>query len=281
LRSIPWLKRSQLLAFFGLTFAITWGGWFLLLALESGSLPFKLDPNSFAATLLFRFSGWGPAISALLLTALVSGKKGMQDFFRSLVRWRVGIQWYAVVLFSFLAIILVVMAASRLLGWPLPASPYLTVWYSPILLFVPAVLVSIGLAAIAEEPGWRGYALPRLLSRYHPLLAAFLLGIIWGLWHLPIYILDGDSPLNFLLLLLQTPALSILIAWAYLHTKKSTLLCIIFHGAIDGTWVLLLNDSSEIHVSVLLTGMMWVAVLVVLAISGPRLSRQQQEELAV
>jgi hypothetical protein len=91
LRSTPWLKRYQLLAFFGLTFGITWGGWFLLLALQSGILPFKLEANSLAATLLFRLSGWGPAISALLLTALVAGKKGLQDFFRSLVRWRVGI----------------------------------------------------------------------------------------------------------------------------------------------------------------------------------------------
>lgn len=183
-------------------------------------------------------------------------------------------------LFSFLAIVLAVIAFSHLLGWTLPGSPYLTAWYSPILLFLPAVLVGIGLAALAEEPGWRGYALPRLLSRYNPLLAAVLLGLIWGLWHLPIYILTADSPLNFFLFMFQTPALSILITWVYLHTKRSTFISILFHGAIDGTWVLFLNDSNQIQVSVLLTAGMWTAVIIVIAIFGLRLYHQPKVEQA-
>jgi membrane protease YdiL (CAAX protease family) len=276
-RYSPWLKRYQLLAFFGLAFAITWGGWFLLLALQSGVLRFKLDPNSLTATLMFRFSGWGPTISAIVLTALVAGKGGLREYFRSLARWRVGLRWYAVVLFTMTAIILAVMAVARLLGWPLPVSPYLTAWYSPFLLIIPAVFVGSVEAGIAEEPGWRGYALPHLLSRFNPLTAALILGVIWGLWHLPIYILDADTPLNFLVLMLQTPALSILIAWAYINTKRSTLMAILFHGAIDGTWVLFLNNTEEIHVNGLLTAGMWVAALIVLAIFGTRLSRQPQE----
>jgi membrane protease YdiL (CAAX protease family) len=275
---VLWLKRHQLVAFFAITFAITWGGWFLLLALQSGVLPFKLDSESLGANLMFRLSGWGPTIAAIVLTALLSGKAGLREFFSRIVRWRVGLQWYAVALFSLVVIALAVMALYTMLIGPLPANPYITAWYSPILLFVPAVLISVGLAGISEEPGWRGYALPRLLSRHNALLAAVLLGLIWGLWHMPIYILDADGPLNFLLLMLQAPALSIFITWVYLHTKRSTLVSILFHGAIDGTWVLFLNNSNLVQVNVLITVVMWVAVAVVLVISGPRLQRKQLVE---
>jgi len=275
-RFVLWLKHYQLLAFFVLTYGITWGGWFLLFALQSDLLPFRLDPNSLATILLFRLSGWGPAIAAVVLTALIGGKHGLREFFSRFVRWRVGPGWYAAALFSFLVITLIVLALSPLLIGTLPGSPYMSSWYSPILLFLPGVLVATAKAALPEEPGWRGYALPRLLSRYNALLAGLLLGLIWGVWHLPIYILSADSPVNFLLLVAQSTGLSILITWVYLHTKGSILISILFHGAIDSAWVILLNDSSLVQVNVLLTGVIWAAVMIVLAIFGPHLSRQRQ-----
>jgi len=272
-----WLKHYQLLSFFVLTYGVTWGGWFLLLALQSGLLPFRLDPDSLAGTLLFRLSGWGPAIAAVVLTALIGGKQGLREFFSRFVSWRVGPGWYATALFSFLVITLVVLALSPLLIGTHPSSPYMSSWYSPILLFLPGVLVATAKAALPEEPGWRGYALPRLLSRYNALLAGVLLGLIWGVWHLPIYILTADSLVNFLLLVAQATGLSILITWVYLHTKGSILISILFHGAIDSAWVIILYDSSLVQVNMLLTGVIWAAVIIVLAIFGPQLSRQRRE----
>jgi membrane protease YdiL (CAAX protease family) len=167
---LSWLERHQLLAFFVLAFGITWGGWLLLIA-------FKLTSNSLVATVFY--PGWGPAIAAIVLTALLGGKQGVRSFFSSFVRWRVGPGWYAVALFSFLLIVLTGIGLYRLLFGPFPGTPYLATWYSPILWFLPLVLLHIVLSALPEEPGWRGYALPRLLSRYHPLVASLLLGLIW------------------------------------------------------------------------------------------------------
>src|SRR5262249_26340136 len=138
-RFVLWLKHYQLLAFFVFTFGITWGGWFLLLVLQSNLLPFKWDVHSLSATLLFRLSGWGPAIAAILLTTLIGGKQGLREFFSRFVRWRVGPGWYAVALFSFLVMTLVVIALSPLMTGTLPGSPYMTSWYSPILWFLPGV----------------------------------------------------------------------------------------------------------------------------------------------
>lgn len=279
-----WLKRHQLVAFFVLVFGISWSGWFLLLIFQSGLFPFKVNADSLAGTFLSDFPHFGPAISALTLTALLSGKQGMREYFSRLIYWRVGLQWYAVALFFPVVMALAVMALSLLLIGPLPRNPSLTAWYSPIVWFFLLVLIQIGLNALAEEPGWRGYALPRLLSQHHALLAAVILGLLWGLWHLPLFLLgdvfDANGPLSFFLFLLQTSGLSILLTWLYLHTERSILFSILFHAAINAAVGLFLgNTTDQFKTTLILTGVIWVAVIIVILISGPRLSREQGNQL--
>jgi membrane protease YdiL (CAAX protease family) len=284
---VVWLKRYQLFAFFALAFAITWGLWFFLIASQAGILPLKLAANSPAAMLLFRLAGWGPAVSALVLTPLVSGKRGMREFFSRLVLWRVGLQWYAVTLFRVQIVVLAVVGLYILLVGPLPGSPLLATWYAPILEFLPMLLLGVALVGFPEEAGWRGYALPRLLSRYTPFTASLLLGIIWGLWHLPLYTIIYPYGLaGFLLFLLRTVALSVLITWVYLHTKRSLLISILFHSAIDTSTGIFLTSVAATGfsgvpftiVNALYTGLLWVAVAIIVAISGLRLSRKAQAE---
>ncbi len=277
---VSWLKGHQLLTFFVLAFAITWGGWLLLIA-------FRLISNALVVTLFY--PGWGPAIAALVLTALVGGKQGVRAFFSSFVRWRAGLQWYAVALFSFLLIVLVAIALSRLLFGTFPGNPSLATWYSSILWFLPLVLLHIVLSALPEEPGWRGYALPRLLSRYNPLVASLILGLIWGVWHLPNYtLLYPVGPLNFSLFLLHAVALSILMTWVYVHTKGSLLISgLLFHAAIDTAPIFLSGvDLSGVGIAgmngskvlLLVTIGLWIAVMIVLVLFGPHLRRQPQGE---
>jgi membrane protease YdiL (CAAX protease family) len=276
---VSWLKRHQLLAFFVLAYAITWGGWWLLIA-------FKLISNSLVATVFY--PGWGPAIAALVLTALVGGKRGLREFFSSFVRWRVGLQWYAVALFFMIAVLLTAFGSSHLLFGTFPGNPilstFLSSWYAFIPLFFPMVLQHVVLSALPEEPGWRGYALPRLLSRYNPLVASLILGLIMGLWHLPNYtILYPVGLLNLLLFLLQTVALNILYTWIYVHTKRSLLISILFHAAQDTAGTIFLSGVALTGmngntVMILITVVLWIAVAVVLIIFGPHLRRGQQGE---
>jgi membrane protease YdiL (CAAX protease family) len=278
---VSWLRRHQLLVFFALTFAFTWGLWFLFIASRANILPLKLASSSPVATFLIQFAGWGPAISALVLTALIGGKRGIGELFSRLLRWRVGLQWYALVIFLPLVI---VWAAVGLYILFVGSFPGLTAWYIPLIRFVPLLPVAVVLVGLAEEPGWRGYALPRLLSRYAPFTAGVLLGIIWGLWHLPLYtFIYPYGVLGFLVFLLRVVALSILFTWVYLHTKKSVLITILFHAATDTSTALFfpsvvaVSGFSGFHfmlVSVLFTGLLWVMVGIVLAISALSLSRR-------
>jgi membrane protease YdiL (CAAX protease family) len=87
-------------------------------------------------------------------------------------------------------------------------------------------------APIGEEIGWRGYALPRLLSRWSPFTAGAVLGVIWAVWHLPVVLADPGLrvPAPFLL---QVVPLSILFTWLFLRTKGSVLIAVLFHAWFD------------------------------------------------
>ena len=123
----------------------------------------------------------GPIFSGLLLTALLDGRAGLREFAARLLRWRVGLRWYAV------ALLLTPLLAALTLG--------VLSLFSPV--FVPGILVSgdkailvisalaAGLVAgLFEEPGWTGFVTPKLRQRYGLFTAGLILGAMWGFWHL-------------------------------------------------------------------------------------------------
>jgi membrane protease YdiL (CAAX protease family) len=88
-----------------------------------------------------------------------------------------------------------------------------------------------------EEIGWRGFALPRMAESMGFRAASLLLGVIWALWHLPLFFLPGaDTYLqSFPVWGLEVVALSVAIAWLYTHVKGSLLLTMLMHSAINQT----------------------------------------------
>src|SRR6201986_3575833 len=80
------LARYPVFFFFLLSFVLTWGYFWLIWA------PLGL-PDS-----LIALGGFGPAVSAFLVLARTSGKPGVLRLLRSIVHWRVGLQWYLVAL---------------------------------------------------------------------------------------------------------------------------------------------------------------------------------------
>ena len=84
-------------------------------------------------------------------------------------------------------------------------------------------------AGTNEEPGWRGLALPKLQLNYSPLVASIILGLIWGLWHAPIYIPQYDSVFQFILFLLNTIKIAIILTWLYNRTGGSVLSTALLH----------------------------------------------------
>jgi hypothetical protein len=120
---------------------------------------------------------FGPFLAALIVLALTNGKSGVVGLLRRMVRWRVGLRWYAVALLVPAGITIAATALNVLLGAQAPTSAELGGWTSllPTFLFV---LLIPGLGGAWEEPGWRGFALPRLQSGRSALVASLILGVL-------------------------------------------------------------------------------------------------------
>ncbi len=189
---LEWVKRHSLAAFFILTFGYSWLLGLPLLLSSLGVIPFHIA--RLPALLIQLLAAWGSTFSALLLTGLISGKAGLRDLLSRLVRWRVGVQWYAFVLLSWGVIILAALGVDDLLGGTLSNAIQLTPWYSLPLQFVLILPLYLFVGGpLAEEPGWRGFALPRLLTRHSALFSSLLIGAIWAFWHVPLFWVPGSG----------------------------------------------------------------------------------------
>jgi len=124
----------------------------------------------------------GPLVAALILSGLIGGWGSVKKLLRRLVEWRVSARWYAFVLLLPVVICVLVVALNLLLGAPHPAMEQLAKWREMPSRFL-FIFLFIGLG---EEPGWRGFVLPRLQQRYSELGASLILAPLWAVWHLPL-----------------------------------------------------------------------------------------------
>jgi len=107
---------------------------------------------------------------------------------------------------------------------------------TPVALMIGAIMVSTWVQA-GEEVGWRGYALPRLAARLGLGGASLVLGVIWALWHLPLFFIagSGSDGQSFPLYLLHVTAVSVAMAWLYWKSGGSLLLTMLMHAAVNNT----------------------------------------------
>ena len=215
------IDDNPVLTFFILTFCFTWLSWI---------------PMIFAGgdNVLLRVIGsYGPITAAILVTGITRGSRGITALLKPLRIWKVGLFWY---LFSFLSTAVVTLVSiwiylsfdGNALSFNDPAKLYLVI---PVFIYV--CIFSV----LGEETGWRGFALPKLQRKQGALTASILIGLIWGVWHIPLFFIEGnfhqDIPLW--LFILQDVALSVVITWIYNHTGGSLLLIHLFHAASNTT----------------------------------------------
>lgn len=216
------IERRQLASFVGLTFAISWGGWTL------GSL---FPPRS-TPWMAFGIVGtYGPALAAVALTWLLTGS--LRALRVQVFRWRVGAHWYLIVLALPLVLLGVGTAIYVALGGQLQATEY--PWAAYPVVFVNILLLGGG----QEEPGWRGFALPRLQRRYGALGASLVLGVIWALWHVPSFFIEGTSQagIPFVVYAPYVVLLTVVFTWVYNSTGGSVLLTMLFHAGLNAVVV--------------------------------------------
>ena len=168
---------------------------------------------------------FGPAVAALAVAGVTEGRAGVRALVGRLFRWRVHPAWYAVAVGLPLLLTLAAIGVNRALGVPTP----------PGVGDFSAISIALAVLIVGEEVGWRGYALPKLLERRSGLVSALIVGALWGLWHLPNFLLPGfpHAGRSLPAFLLATVSYSVLFTWIFRHTGGSVLLACLFHAAIN------------------------------------------------
>src|SRR5439155_24601806 len=179
---------------------------------------------------------FGPSVAALIMTAALAGKPGLRRFFRRLLLWRVPVVWYLFILLGvpLIYVLGILLVPGALASFKAPSPATWLLW--PVLFLV--VLVLGG--PLFEEPGWRGFALPRLQERWGPLVGSLILGVLWATWHAPEYLTPDFAAANGGLTLrgitvfaLAAVSFSVIITWVFNHTRASVLVAILVHAAIN------------------------------------------------
>ncbi len=168
------------------------------------------------------------ALGGLLVTAIADGRSGVKTYLSRIVRWRVGIKWYAVALFTPAVLYLVGAGLNILSGAKIAANIQWPAWSDVLIGFFWPGLLGI---ALAEEPGFRGFALPRLLVGRSALAAGLILGVLHAIWHIPTFF--GGEAVPILCTILIIISGSIINTWLFNHTNGSVFLAMLLHVGID------------------------------------------------
>ena len=266
-------RRHQLAAYFGLTYAISWAIW---LGLMVGSL----DIGTPAGAVLNVVAIAGPSIAALVLAAVL-GRGELRRLLAGFSLSRLSVRWAAVALVLPLGMMAAAIAGSvAIFGAP---SPSVSISVGGVVLVEFVRVLFLG-GPIGEELGWRGFALPRLQQHRNALVASILLGLVWGLWHLPLYFVLGTGQSEILRagtgpafaiggFLGWTIGLSVLFTWLFNQTGGSLIVVILFHAAINVAAFVPSALGSGGTASLLNVVITWlVAILVVLRWGPARLA---------
>ncbi|GAB4407026.1 MAG: type II CAAX endopeptidase family protein [Anaerolineales bacterium] len=257
------VRRYPVAAFYVLAFVISWLGWFPQTLHARGIFPF--DSPLFAL-----LGGAGPTLAAVLVIWALKGKDGPRELFAPLAWWRASWGWWAFAFLGWFGIAAVALGVGALFGGRFDAVLRFN-WAA-----VPAIFVTMLLSNVWEEIGWRGFALPRLQERYGDLAIAVIMGLLWSLWHLPLY-LNPTSPMS------QLPwvgdvvfsvALTVIYTWLYNGTGRSLLFVSVLH-AMSNTVAFALAESGAFSSSYgFVVGVTAAVAAAIVLACGPRRFRR-------
>jgi membrane protease YdiL (CAAX protease family) len=229
------VKRHPIIAFFVLTYVLTW-------IIES---PLVFLTDSVTATqglVLVILASNVPSVMAIVLTAMVFGRGALRKLLGRLLIWRVNPLWYLVVVLGPVALAGGVVGLNTLMGGPALSlgMPLLGVLSMLAFSIVPG-------SALGEEIGGRGYVLPRLQARMSALSASLIIGPIWALWHLPLWLTGapGRTPILYAGFVVSVIALSVILTWVYNSTGGSLLMVVLLHATFNLPQTLAIDELGN------------------------------------
>ncbi|WP_410766603.1 CPBP family intramembrane glutamic endopeptidase [Haloferax sp. DFSO60] len=266
------ISTHPVAVFFILAYAITW-------AIEAPVFLFDLEP-SWTTWGLFTLGALGPFLAAVVV--LWAAGESVREWFTPRLRWRLAPRWYIAVVGIPLVFVALGTAIYGLLGYPIDLGVLDLgfVFYLTLPLFI---LFEAIVGGGKEELGWRGFALPKLQARYGAVQSGLLIGVLWALWHLPMFFTasapHGTWPLGQQVLWgVSIVGFSLVLTWLYNETG-SAWIAMLGHGAMNLLSGLIPIDATvvgtpiydEVRVAAIgaFAAAVWLVALVLIATQGP------------
>jgi membrane protease YdiL (CAAX protease family) len=226
------IKRNPLVSYFVITYFISWTIWSPIVASEQGWMDWNV-PYA-----LYYFGSFGPAVAALLVTALTEGGAGIRNLVSRIFRWRAEFRYYAFAVLAPIGLFALAFLLNRLIAGE---------WSDLSLLGQADYLPDLGPLGVlglwfltygfGEETGWRGFALPHLQKDRSAATATLILALLWACWHLPAFFFRDTyvdlGVLGFPLFAFMMIFSTMTFTWLYNSTRGSVFMVIVFHAVFN------------------------------------------------
>ncbi|MBY8983848.1 MAG: CPBP family intramembrane metalloprotease [Candidatus Lokiarchaeota archaeon] len=263
--SSSFVKKNSLVTFFVLSYFI------MIISV----LIIYFGANSSVEILFFYISISSPTISAIVLAGIIGGWPEIKHLLSGFLKWNVRGFWYFAGFFLMIGPIVFTLFYT-ILGGEAPGNPGLTVG----LIFITLINTLIN-GPLSEEAGWRGFALPRLESKFGSLTSSVILGIIWACWHIPLYFIEQRMP--FYIFIILVLVITILMTWGYNNTNGSLIITVIFHFSFNFNGAFLTGILGLLPMMTFYMAgsvMIGIYVIVVILYAGrSKLSRKPNSEM--
>ena len=243
-----WFKEHSLVAYFAITYLISWTIWSPIVASARGWVDWNV-PYA-----LYYLGSFGPAISAFVLTALTEGGAGIRNLASRILKWRVEFRYYAFAILAPIGLFALAYLLNRVVTgeWSdlrlLGEADYLP--YLGPLGVLGLWFLTYG---FGEETGWRGFALPHLQKNRSAASATLILALLWAFWHLPAFFFRDTyvdlGLLGFPLFAFMMIFTTMVFTWLYNSTRGSVFIVIVFHAVFN--WLSVSEAGGQFAASIM------------------------------
>ena len=266
------IRRRPLLSFFLMANLLSWVAWtpYVLSATGLGVWDFHFPALLGSTQTLGVLPGayLGPITAAFVVTLVADGKPGLRRWVGRMLRWRISWVWYV-------SIIVAVPFALTSISLALADGAVQMPSASVLVAYVPVMIFQMLTTGLAEEPGWRDFATPRLQKRYGAFVGMMILGPLWGVWHLPLFFSEwGGWPdvtaLRVLEFIASCFTFSVVMTWVFNRTKESLPLVMLLHVSVNTYFSIVWGEmfptiataENSTHIQLMTTAVAAVVVLI-------------------
>jgi len=217
-------SKLAIFVFFALAFAWAWGMGFAATQVKAYS------PGLNVALMIV--AGFGPSLAGIAVVAIFSSPAGLRDWTRRCLNWRVGWHWFVLAFLAPPVLMVCALAVNATLVGEFPTLP--ASGHIPLAIANFGLVLLIG-GPLGEEFGWRGYLMPAMTAKLNWRAASLLIGVVWGVWHLPLFYMadTAQSQMAMPIFMLNILAGSVVFGWLFERTLGSVLPALVLHTSLN------------------------------------------------